>query len=494
MDFNNRNIREFIKTYTQAIEESNAAVFAGAGLSKPAGFVNWKELLRDIAQDIELDIDKETDLISIAQYHVNENGGNRGKINQVLIDEFTKDSIITENHKILSQLPINTYWTTNYDTLIEDALKGARKRIDVKITAKNLAFTKPNSDAVVYKMHGDISLPHEAVLTKDDYELYNTKRRLYTTALLGDLVSKTFMFIGFSFDDPNLESILGKIKILLGENQRQHYCFMKKVARDKFKKDEDLFYSEVKQQLKINDLKRFGIKVILVDDYSDITEILRIIWNSFRRKNIFISGSASFYGDWGEQRVFEFATELSKRIIRNDNNIVSGFGLGVGSCIISGALEETYTTNSNMNTEERIKARPFPQNTTGNIPLPELWTKYRTEMIKNVGISIFIFGNKIDINTNKVVDANGMVEEFELSVSEGIVPIPVGATGFASKKLWIQVMNKFDTYIPDQSLKPLYKFIGDESRTNIELIEKVIEIINNLVSRRGDTNGKKGIL
>jgi len=62
--------------------------------------------LRDIASEIGLDVDKETELIAVAQYHVNENGGNRRKINQVPIEEFTKDSCITENHRILANLPI----------------------------------------------------------------------------------------------------------------------------------------------------------------------------------------------------------------------------------------------------------------------------------------------------------------------------------------------------------------------------------------------------
>jgi len=72
-------IKEFIRTYVRSIVESNAAIFAGAGLSQPAGHVNWKELMREIAEDLNLDIDIENDLISLAQYHVNEFSG-RGKI------------------------------------------------------------------------------------------------------------------------------------------------------------------------------------------------------------------------------------------------------------------------------------------------------------------------------------------------------------------------------------------------------------------------------
>ena len=96
-------------------------MFAGAGLSAPAGFVNWKELFRPLVDELGLDIDKEQDLVSRAQYHHNENG--RHQINQQLINEFSSNKEPTENHRILAKLPISTYWTTNYDRLIEDALK-----------------------------------------------------------------------------------------------------------------------------------------------------------------------------------------------------------------------------------------------------------------------------------------------------------------------------------------------------------------------------------
>lgn len=478
-----KDIAEFLKTYITAIEESNAAIFAGAGLSKPAGFVNWKELLRDIAEEISLNIDKESDLIAVAQYHVNENGGNRGKINQALIDEFTKDAEITENHKILSRLPIDTYWTTNYDTLIEEALRGEGKRIDSKITPENLAITKPNSDAKIYKMHGDISLPHEAVLTKDDYENYNNKRQLFTTALQGDLVSKTMLFIGFSFDDPNLEYILSRIRILLGQNQRNHYCFMKQVQREDFKDESDFLYAEVKQKLKVNDLKRYSIKVLLVKQYEDITNILKEVEQQYKRRNIFVSGSASDYGSWGEKRCLEFASNLSKSIINNGNNIVTGFGLGVGSCVIAGALEEIYKTR-NQRVEERLISRPFPQNTTGQISREELWTKHRNNMIQNVGISIFLFGNKIDASTGTVIEANGMIEEFEISLYHGVIPIPIGATGFTAKKIWETVLDDFDRCVPAVELKDKYQLLGDESQADEALIKTVIEIVNKLEKRK----------
>lgn len=472
----NPSIQEFLRTYVKAIQDSNAAIFAGAGLSRPAGYVDWKELLREVAEDLQLDIDQEVDLIALAQYHVNEFNG-RSKINQILIDEFTRSVTTTDNHKILSQLPIGTYWTTNYDQLIESNLVAVDKKVDKKIAPENLSYSVPGSDATVYKMHGDSTLPHDAVLTKDDYEGYDQKRRLFSTALRGDLVSKTFLFIGFSFDDPNLSQILSRIRILLNENARTHYCFMKKVNINDYKNNEEEFrYATIKQDLKIKDLKRYSIKVLLVDDYPEITEILQHIASLVIRKNIFVSGSASDYGEWGEKKSFEFSTSLSKAIIKNNSNIVSGFGLGIGSCIISGALEELYSSQNNK-VEERLKCRPFPQITTGQLSITELWTKYRKEMLSNVGIAVFIFGNKIDTETKKVIDANGMIKEFDISIENGAIPIPVGATGFTSKVLWQKVMNEFDNYVGIEEFKPLYTDLGDETKTPEELIETVVKII-----------------
>lgn len=88
-----------------------------------------------------------------------------------------------------------TYWTTNYDSLIEDALKVNDKRVSVRKNDKDLQLSCSNYDAIVYKMHGDIQSPAEAVITRDDYEEYGINtRRLFRGVLEGMLLTKTFLF------------------------------------------------------------------------------------------------------------------------------------------------------------------------------------------------------------------------------------------------------------------------------------------------------------
>jgi hypothetical protein len=467
----------FIDKYTKAIKNNNAAIFAGAGLSISAGFVNWKNLLRDIAAELNLDIDKEDDLIAIAQYHYNEKGNNRHRLNQLLIDEFTAGTSVTTNHKILAALPIQTYWTTNYDKLIEKAIEEEGKTPDIKITQENLSTNISKRDAVVYKMHGDVSLPDQAILTKDDYEGYNEKRPLYTTTLQGDLISKTFLFVGFSFDDPNLEYILSRIRILLGQNQRDHYCFFKKINRKDFPTVADFHYAEIKQQLKVKDLKRYSINALLIDNYPEITEVLSAIQKQVLRSNVFISGAAIVYEPKKEEEVLSFVHKLSYRISAEGYKIVSGVGLGIGRVVISGALDFLFTTKY-RHLDDALVLRPFPMLVKGKKSKGDRNLEYRTEMMKHAGIALFIFGNKDDGKGGWKI-SNGMIEEFEVAISQGVIPIPVGATGFASEELWNKVMANPSLYYPNNpELLDAIKQIGDKTKTDDELITQILKSIS----------------
>src|SRR5688572_20082479 len=99
-----RELDRFIEAYVQAIRDENAAVFAGAGLSIPAGLVDWTALMREVAEDVQLSVDRETDLLSVAQFHVNERGG-RHRIHEALVNNLAERSESTENHQILASLP-----------------------------------------------------------------------------------------------------------------------------------------------------------------------------------------------------------------------------------------------------------------------------------------------------------------------------------------------------------------------------------------------------
>src|SRR5699024_9062989 len=140
-------------------------------------------------------IDDEHDLTAVAQY-VRNQSGTRSSINSAILEAYDQGVQENENVSILTRLPIYTYWTTNYDRLIEDGLREANRNPDVKMDFKQLSNTKKDRDAIVYKMHGDVDHAADAVLTKDDYAKYDLSHPLFRSVLKGDLISKTFLFIG----------------------------------------------------------------------------------------------------------------------------------------------------------------------------------------------------------------------------------------------------------------------------------------------------------
>jgi hypothetical protein len=470
-----KHTEHFVETFVKELEEDNVAIFAGAGLSVGAGYVDWKKLLQPIAQDLELDIDQEHDLISIAQYHLNEKQ-NRSGLNRVLIEQLSPGHAPTDNHRILARLPIKTYWTTNYDKLLEDSLKAAGKIPDVKYTLDHLKLTKPKRDAIVYKMHGDIDHPDDAVLTKDDYERYQSTRGQYVTALSGDLVAKMFLFLGFSFTDPNLDYILSRVRISLHGKPRDHYCIFKKCKRSGFASDDAFKYADIKQHLAMNDLKRFGVQTLLVDEYSDITALLKQIENRFQRKTVLISGSAHEYGSWAADEAESFVRALSQGLIKNDNRIVSGFGLGVGSQVITGVLEELYQRQGKR-LHDQLILRPFPQGADAE----KQWENYRQEMIALAGTAVFIFGNKLQAGS--VVPATGVRREFEIAKANGLLLIPIGATGFTARELWQEIIDDFESYYPRHpELETLFALLGTATDSK-RLIDTVVDIINKAKGR-----------
>ncbi len=464
-------VEEFIREFTRAVSEGYAAVFAGAGLSRSSGYANWRDLIRPLAKDIGLDVDKENDLVAVAQYYRNERG-TRASLNQRIINEFTRDVSINENIKTLTRLPVSTYWTTNYDELIEEGLKENNRKADIKTTQYSLADNIFDRDAVVYKMHGDVRCPENAVVTKDDYEIYQNERPLFRTVLQGDLVSKTFLFIGFSFEDPNLDYILGQIRLLLGESSRNHYCFFETVKQEDGECEYDYLYRKVKQDLRINDLRRYGIQAILLNNYDEITDILSRIEHGTLSKNIFISGSISEYGEpWAKEKSELFAFLLAKRLVHDNYKIITGFGLGIGSSVINGALEEIMQSKY-KHVDEYLCLRPFPQVITGPTPREQLLQGYREDMIKQAGIAIFMFGNKI--SDHGAVVADGVLKEYEIAKETQAAIIPIGSTGWAASKIFDDIKENIDGF-------PYLEKYLEELNTCTDL-NRLITLISTIIS------------
>ncbi|HCM88433.1 MULTISPECIES: SIR2 family protein [Vagococcus] len=468
-----RDIQKFIEDYSKSLRNGNAAIFAGAGLSIPSGAMGWPDLLKDVAENLGLSNDKYVDLITLAQYYVNQEDS-RTELSELIMESFSPRAglEINETQKILSKLPIDTIWTTNYDNLIEKAFKLEYKNVLVKKSPEDFSLnsSRYKTDVILYKMHGDKDTPEKAIITKDDYETYNDTHLVYTTALKGDLVEKKFLFIGFSFEDPNLEYILARIRSLIGQNKPKHYFFIEKVIRKENESVESFELRKTKQKLKIKDLKRYRIYAVEINSYNkDIPNILQIIKSKVNMNNIFISGASI---EENEKKCSDLVNTIVPRLIDDSKNkIISGYGLGIGSLIINNVLDKV-TENRWLKFDDTLKLYPFPQGEYS----AKNWTIYRKKMIADAGIAIFIFGTKKDKNGVEV-ESKGMLEEFEIAHELGCKIVPVGCSGGVSKKIYETMKSNINEYHGNQRVIEMIDKLDQCEISDNEIIGNLIESI-----------------
>lgn len=473
-----REQRRFIRNFGAKALNQEAALFIGAGASRNAGFVDWKGLLAEAADELDLDIGKEHDLLALAQYHVNGRAG-RGEVNQQLIDAFIRESEPTQIHEILARLPIDTVWTTNYDQLLEKAYEAAGRRVEVKLSIENLAQARKGRDVTIYKMHGCVTQPHEAVLTKQDYELYDVERRLFTDSLKGDFIEKTLLFIGFSFADPNVERILSKVREQLGQNRRDHYWITRRppaLSASDTKSQEELDYDRRKADLQSADLQRYGIQTVWVDEYADIPPLLRALEAYVMRRGVFVAGAASDPSPLGWERLNELSRALGKIIIQRGFNLVSGFGIGIAEQTILGAFHAAYESQTAL-PADRVLIRPFP----GNAPHAQraaAFRRHREDMISRVGAVVVLAGNKVG-TTGTPMPSNGVEEEVQIALGLGKPVIPIGMSGHVAYDVWLRAMNSPQEFLPGLDSASELKILGDHGSS----VEQVIAAVSALLER-----------
>ena len=468
----------FLRNYLTAIQYGHAALFIGAGMSRSAGFVDWSSLLRDIANEIGLNIESEHDLVAITQYYLNKRNRDRSRLNQLLKDEFEKVDCLSINHEIIGKLPISTIWTTNYDSLIETAVQKSGKCVDIKRKDSDFTLTRKGSDVVLYKMHGDVLNPENIVICRDDYEKYAIRHPLFQSKLKSDLVDKTFLFLGFSFSDPNLNYIFGHLRALLDDNKREHYAIMRKVRLnwnmpEKHAKAE-YEYALNRQYLQIEDLKRYSIQTLLIDEWDHITLLLLSLVKEYFSRHIFVSGSAHQFGDFGEDRMRDLCLLFGERLIAEGIRLISGMGLNIGDSVVKGAIGKLCEIEK-YPTEKNLIIRPFPRNLPRDVSAEDFNSKHREGMIKMCGFAVFIAGTS---RTGPV--SKGVIEEYRIVRKMGKIPIPIGATGFAARRVWEMVEKDFDEIFGESGPRDLYRKLNDDSLPNDKLIDTVFELINGM--------------
>lgn len=269
--------------------KGKADLFVGSGISSESGLPGWYALLQPLAKEIGIEIEKDDDLPEIAQYIVNAYIGNKSVLLRHIQRELKQKWKLNKFHYGIRQIKLSTIWTTNFDGLLENCFSDML--LDIKISDADIPKYVYDSKVEIIKLHGCInhSAPDDIVITNDDYADFFVKRPATAQRLTNDLLQKTFLFIGYSYNDPNIRNIMTTARRMSKNLTQRHFIILKEV--------EDGSREKVIQNLWIQDLKRYGVTALLIKEYDELYEILSIIGQRSRGNTVYITGSHLYSGN-----------------------------------------------------------------------------------------------------------------------------------------------------------------------------------------------------
>ncbi len=452
----NITLDEFIVDIAYKLNNEQVSFFMGSGVSTELGLPDWKNLFADIARKLSLDINKISDYYQLSQYYCNKYsiGGLKSIISAKLR---TADYNSPTINKLL-RLGFKSIWTTNFDTAIENCLLNNHMTYTKVHNDKDLSYLTPGSTPIIYKINGDVDDLENAILTQQDWEKFQYTRPTMLTFLKKELVTNSFLFIGYSFKDNLIKLALSSIRQFVGNSGIHHYAIFEKSDKKEF----DYF---------IDDLdKNYNVKVVIIDDYAQVPKILENIYNKSIEKNIFISGSLDDYSDETELFANNLLKNITVKLLENGYNLCTGMGRKIGY-FVSGPAIQYLLSNGVNNIDKRIQIRPFDDNRT-----PEEITSYRKYLIDKNNILLFVFGQNFVNGIS--ADSKGVLEEYELAEKMGKKIIPIGTTGFAAQQI-MEKVNKNITKYP--YLEGYHELLMREKDVN-KISNAVLTIVQSIMN------------
>ena len=207
-------LEQDIRFLAEELAKGKLVVFVGAGVSKNSGLPDWKELIKDYAEYRGIKEFSSKQFLTIPE-EVFERYGSL-KYYEIAEKRFSGKYFPNSIHRILDEMDLTYIITTNYDTLIEDQIK------KLQIVSKDEDLPYTNSNRMLIKMHGDFKNKN-IVLKKSDYDNYEKNFPLISTLIKGLFTTNTVLFIGYSYNDTNVQQIMNWIKDILKEETRKAF-------------------------------------------------------------------------------------------------------------------------------------------------------------------------------------------------------------------------------------------------------------------------------
>lgn len=254
-DFHLENFEDLLRSAVNR----NLVLVIGAGVSKNVRkeggkeLPDWKGLLREIATTLPSDIDKklfdemisQKNYLEAADYLSNfcKDADIHRKIYNA-VDKNISNTIKSEWHKNITILNPRIIVTTNYDRILEKYFRINSENdnnslqyqvIHPESSVNKLVRLLRQDRPVLIKMHGTCDDSEEItglVLSSSQYSRNISKNKKMYDILRSLLLTKTFLFLGYSIDDPDFRMMLQETKYYEDSGLRAHHYMISSGVSD----------------------------------------------------------------------------------------------------------------------------------------------------------------------------------------------------------------------------------------------------------------------
>ena len=206
-------MNEIINKIAYLIADYKVIPFLGAGCSlKHLEGNDWNAVCNKMAK--QLGIENRDNLQTSSRYE--QQFGRKG------LCDFLRKCLLITDFKIefgevyyrIMHWGLTAIYTTNQDNVYETCLQKNRKNYNIIFNLKSVSNANPLWPTL-YKFHGDLSDEDSIVFTTEDYERRmgaNTLEQPLEICIRRDVLARKFLFIGYSFNDPNVKQIFSTLK------------------------------------------------------------------------------------------------------------------------------------------------------------------------------------------------------------------------------------------------------------------------------------------
>jgi hypothetical protein len=230
------------------INGQNCTPFLGAGAAFPTLRLG-KEIAQQWAKEYLYPFDDSSNLARVAQYVAVQHGTAfvpKSMIVKEIAGKKPSEPSDDDPHRILAELGLPLYMTTNYDNFMHEALLRASRPavrahcqwhtgLGIK-RLKRQQLDPTRETPVVYHLHGIAEDPRSIVITEEDYLnfliLTSADKNLIPPQIAEAFSNKSLLFLGYSLQDINFQVLFRRFADMISSSETKHFAVQIDPATD----------------------------------------------------------------------------------------------------------------------------------------------------------------------------------------------------------------------------------------------------------------------